>query len=270
MSLEIEGLVDAYLRRLARGMRGATTDVRREAEREIRAHIDDALTELPARTPAALLEVLERLGRPEDYGRDMALFMMVDRGYRDWSLPHMLRSTTVWALTTVTGAVVVLAFGLLFVAASGLLLLGGLGWMDASGPATAWPAGLQLLAGALALLGLPMGARWFVGQYVRHAVPGGQPLADENEDWARSTERRILVTAALGLGLSLGAGLVSDAFRPHPGEGLAGLLPWLRPDGAASSWVWLSGLGFLILGLAPLIGVAWSAFQRRSRPGPGH
>ncbi|MCB9177598.1 MAG: hypothetical protein H6648_10600 [Caldilineae bacterium] len=265
MNREQAGLVEAYLQRLARGMRGASKDVAREAEREIRAHIEDALGALPAQSPEALMQVLERLGRPEDYGRDMALFMMVDRGYRERSLPHMLRSTLFWALTTVTGAVVVLAFGLLFAAASGLLLLGGLGLRGAAGGAVAWSAGGQLIAGLLALLALPMSARWFVGQYVRHAVPGSQARRADREDWARRTERRILVTAAAGFALSLAAGLASGGFTIQPGEGLVDLLTRLRPSGA-TPWAWLCGLGLLLLGLAPLIGVAWSALRQGSEP----
>jgi hypothetical protein len=264
MNPDLQRIADDYLGRLRACMRGASGDVAREAESEIRAHIEDALAARGEPTVAALLDVLDQLGPPEDYGRDLALYMMVDRGYREWSLPHMARSTLFWALSTVGGAVVVLLFGILFLLALGLAGLGaGLALslfpfdptlMVSRSGAVPW---LLIVAGAVLLAGLTLLIRWFVGQYVRHAEPHVLGAGAADGGWARRTERRILAVAALGLVLTLSTGFVSGAYR------FDGFWPRLPPDFGASPLALASGLGLGILLLAPVLGVWWSAWTER-------
>jgi hypothetical protein len=261
---EIERIIEDYLRRLRRGLRGASPDVGHEAEMEIRAHVEDGLDAMAEPSLPALLALLERLGRPEELGRDMALYMMVDRGYREWSLPHMLRSTAFWALTTVAGAVVVLIFGLLY-ALSAALVLGGLlgslarvGLLDLAGlPGSALP-GLPALVLGLAGLGLlTVAVRWFVGQYVRHAGPkAGHGSAEGDEaGWARRAERRILLTASAGLAIHLSAGFASGIYGFGVAPGPVIILSRRLSDFSASPLALLSTLGLVGLGLAPILGV---------------
>lgn len=263
--------IDDYLGRLRRAMRGASPDVIAEAEVEIRAHIEDALAAQSPPTPEDLESVLDSLGPPEAYARDLALYMMVDRGYREWSLPHMARSVAFWALSTLAGAVVVLIFAVLY----GLgIWLTVIGWWSALAAPVRLPTGLgpfspapvdglppilRLLAGPLLLVGLTWLVRWFVGQYVRGVRPHLAVGAEQaSGGWARRAERRILAVAGLGLGLTLVAGFASGAYRFGPG-----LAPRLPPDFGASPAAAASGLALGVLLLAPVIGVLWSVLVER-------
>ncbi len=271
MSEEMRRIEDDYVGRLRRGMKGITSDVVDDVEREIRAHIEDALAAREAPTVGALLDVLDRLGAPEEYARDLGLYAMVDRGYREWSVPLMFRSTAFWALSTVAGAVAVLAFGLLYAASlavtgAGLMRL----WQDLA-PASydlrygrslpGAPTSLALPGGGLALVGLTMVVRWFVAQYVHSARP--HTLGGRNADhaWVERTSRRIVVTAVMGLATSLLAGFASGAY------GLRDLRSYHLPqDYLGSPLALLSGVGLLVFLLAPVLGLLWTAaFERGQR-----
>lgn len=263
---ELDRIAEDYLRRLRRSMRGATPDVVGEAEREIRGHIEDAMRVRDRRSVGALLDVLDRLGPPEDYGRDLALYMMVETGYRRWSVHHMVRSTLFWALSTVVGGVVVLLFGLLY--ALGFVMV-GVGLLEMLGgdragqllprPLTdASPPALALL-GVILLLLLTALVRWFVGQYVRRARPHtivGAAGADDG--WVDRTSRRILAAAAAGFVVTVVAGVASGALQP---DALAGLRR--PPDFLASPLAFVSGLGLALLLLAPVVGVLWTVIVER-------
>lgn len=268
MSPDMQRTVDHYVARLRRAMRGASPDVVAEIEREIRGHIEDALAAREAPAMGDLRDALERLGAPEEYARDLVLFMMVDRGYRDWSLPHMLRSTLFWSLSTLAGAVVVLTFGILYALAlvastAAALALVAPGWWGARwvgdgfgmtgqpGPAR-W---LVAIGGPLALAGLTFVVRWFVGQYVRHARPHAFP-ASEASDWVRRAERRILAIAGTSFAVTLLTGFASGAYRFD-----AAFRPHLPPDYLATPLGMVSGAGMLALILAPVLGVLWSVVR---------
>ncbi|MCE7939358.1 hypothetical protein DCC79_09490 [bacterium] len=265
MNLDMQRAVDHYVARLRRAMRGASPDVAAEIEREIRGHIEDALAARAAPAVGDLRDVLERLGAPEEYARDLVLYMMVDRGYRHWSLPHMLRSTVFWSLSTLAGAVVVLTFGVLYAlalaasVAATLAIIAPDGWGarwagDLAGVAgrSAPAPWLAAIGGPLALAGLTIVVRWFVGQYVRHARPHAVP-ASAAGDWARQAERRILAIAGLGFATTLVAGFGSGAYRFDEA-----FRPALPPDYLGSPLGLVSGAGLLMLVLAPVLGVLWS------------
>lgn len=262
MTDEMKRIADDYVGRLRRSMRGASPDVVAESEREIRAHIEDALAARGQPTVGALLDVLDRLGPPEDFGRDVALYMMVEAGYREWSLPHMIRSTLFWALSTLAGAVVVLIFGVLYavavvlVATAALIIVG----FEGFGPGIPTPPAqtlkhpaVTMLAGLLLSVALTAVVRWFVGQYVKSARPhtlGGREAGDE---WVDRTSRRILATACAGFAVTLVAGTVAGIYRFSSIRDLV-----LPPDYGASPMAILSGVGLLVLLLAPVLGVLWS------------
>ncbi|MEO8083952.1 MAG: hypothetical protein ABI780_09030 [Ardenticatenales bacterium] len=224
MNAELARIRDDYLARLRRALRRVTPDVAGEAEQEIRAHIEDALAARETQTVGALLDVLERLGPPEEYAPDVALYMMVDRGYRDWSLRHMIGSARFWALSTAAGAIVVLIFGLLYAlvlaaiaagiqqAVADLVRPDGGAYHVLPGVAT-WPL---LTVGPAALLALTAVLRWFIGQYVQRARPmglGGDGGEDGEGAWARQTQRAILTLALIGLVVTVVGGLLAQGLR---------------------------------------------------------
>ncbi len=63
-------LVEAYLGRLSRALRGAPAGQRRELLEDVRGHIEEAWAESPDRGRASLLHILDRLGEPEDLARE--------------------------------------------------------------------------------------------------------------------------------------------------------------------------------------------------------
>ncbi len=261
MTPEMRRITEDYLRRLRRCMRGVAPGVVEEVEREIRAHIDDALAaRRSSGTVGDLLDVLDRLGPPEDYARDLGLYMMVDRGYRNWSLPYMVRSTAFWAISTVAGAVVVLVFGVSYMLAV-WLVLAGLQRIAAPGMALpmpqvlpGWPGWVLVGAGLLGGLVLTLVVRWFTGQYVASARPhvlGGAPA---DTGWARRTSRRILMLAGAGFAISAVAGLASGVYRLAPPYHVR-----LPDDFLASPLSVASLVGLAVLLLSPVLGLLWTA-----------
>lgn len=268
MNDELRRIRDDYLRRLQRALRGVSADLATEIEREIRAHIEDALAARPEPTVGALLDVLDRLGPPEDYAPDLGLYMMVDRGYREWSLRHMLGSARFWALSTAAGAISVVIFGLLYAGALGVTAVGvgrllGLSVLDeAAEILPGVPAGVLLLAGPAALVAITIVLRWFIGQYVRRARPdalGGEGVDDA---WAGRASRRIVLLAMVGLVMLLLAALAAGAIHLDAGT----LVIRLRPP-EPTSWPALIGwAGILLFFLAPVIGLLWSTLGGRPEP----
>jgi len=272
MSPEMSRVAEDYLARLRRSMRGVSRDVVEEVEQEIRAHIEDAAAARHASTVGEILDILDRLGPPEEYARDLGLYGMVDRGYREWSVPHMIRSTAFWALSTVAGAIVVGVFGLLYLGAVVLLgagvqhvandmLLARLGWPIPrllSGVPTAALVG----GGLVGLAGLTVVVRWFIGQYVRSARP--HTLGGEAGDhgWVERTSGRIVRSAVVGLVLTVVAGLAAGVYRIGAPFGLD-----LPADYLGSPLAVLSGLGMLVFLLAPVLGLLWTAAVERGDDG---
>jgi hypothetical protein len=66
MNLRSDPLVDDYLRRLGAAASTLPTDRRLELISEIRGHLQEALSQTPADDEAAVRNVLERLGPPEE------------------------------------------------------------------------------------------------------------------------------------------------------------------------------------------------------------
>lgn len=258
MNAEQIRIRDDYLARLRRTLRRVTPDVAAEAEQEIRAHIEDALAARGSSTVGALLDVLERLGPPEDYAPDVALYMMVDRGYRDWSLRHMIGSARFWALSTAAGAVVVLIFGLLYALVLAVIAAGvqhvvadlfrpdGRAYHVLPGVAT-WPL---LTAGPAALVALTAVLRWFIGQYVQRARPMGLGGEDGEGAWARQTQRAILTLALIGLVVTVVGGLLAQGLRFEQACRV-------RVDAAAlrSPMALVGYVGLALFFLAPVIGL---------------
>ena len=73
---QAERLQAAYLERLRSLLRRAPADIRQDALLEVQSHIEDEWQALGGDLPA-LRTVLQRLGPPEEYGRDLALQLML-------------------------------------------------------------------------------------------------------------------------------------------------------------------------------------------------
>ncbi len=258
MNTELQRIRDDYLARLRRSLRRVTPDVAAEAEQEIRAHIEDALAARGEPTVGALLDVLERLGPPEAYAPDVALYMMVDRGYHEWSLRHMIGSARFWALSTAAGAVVVVIFGLLYAIVLAAIAAGvqhvvadvvrpGGGAFRVVPGAPTW---LLLTVGPVGLVALTAVLRWFIGHYVQRARPAGLGGAVDERDWASQTQRTILTLALIGLVVTVAGGVLAQGLRFEQACRV-------HIDGAAlrSPMAIVGYAGLVLFFLAPVVGL---------------
>jgi len=257
-----------YLVRLRHALRGVSRDTALEIEREIAGHIEDAMAARPQADIGSLLDVLERLGPPETYAPDLGLYMMVDRGYRAWSVRHMVGSARFWALSTAVGAIVVLIFGAMYAAAlavtgAGILRLAldviGNGAWSIPAPLHAVPTTALVIGGPAALAAITVLLRWFIGQYVRRARPG--PWSDDDGDWPERAARSVALFALVGLTLLAAAAVLAGAARLEDG----GLVLRLRPPTAPLSLSSVVGLvGLLLYFLSPVLGILTASRQRGS------
>ncbi len=109
-----------YLERLRRLLRRAPPEIREDALRDVRSHIEDEWRAMGGGLPA-LHTVLERLGPPEEYGRDLALQLILQHG-GDHRMPARLALAAIfWASTSLIGAVVMILATLFFGFALGML-----------------------------------------------------------------------------------------------------------------------------------------------------
>lgn len=258
-----------YLMRLRRSLEGVSADVVDEAVDEISSHIDDALAARPDGGVDSLLDVIARLGPPEVYARDLGLYLMVDRGFRHWSVRHMIGSARFWALGTVVGAAVVMIFGLMFALALVATAIGAVrALFDVGiqaplvGPLFQGVPPFGLLAGGpLALLILMFALRWFIGQYVQRARPhtlGGQAA---DAVWVSETSRTILVLAITGLVVAVAAGLAAGAARIDGTALVVDIAPLTESSpAAAAGW-----FGLALFFLAPMIGLLATVARARRR-----
>ncbi len=267
MSSELQRIRDDYLARLRFALRGVTNDVTDEVVWEIEAHIEDAMSARGEAEVGALLDTLDRLGPPESYARGVALYSMVDLGYRRWSLRHMVGSARFWALSTLAGAVVVAIFGLLYLASFAALALGAQHLMGAP-VLPGVPTAALITGGLLAPVAITVVLRWFIGQYVQRARPEPGWSDEDGSDggWVRATSRRILGLALVGLVVAAGGALASGALRVGLLDGgVRGetYIAAIRPAAAASPAAWVGFVGLAVFFLAPVIGLISGVLRER-------
>ncbi len=269
MSDRMARLREDYLVRLRRALEGVSADVVDEAVDEISTHIDDALAARPDGGEDELLDVISRLGPPEVYARDLGLYLMVDRGFRLWSVRHMIGSARFWALSTVAGAAVVMIFGLMFAFALAATAVGALHALFGVGIEAPLvgplfqriPAFGLLAGGPLALIVLTFALRWFIGQYVRRARP--HTLGGEAADaaWVSDSSRTIVVLAITGLVIMVAAGLAAGAARIDGSALVVDFAPLTESSPpAVAGW-----LGLALFFLAPMIGLLLTVARARRR-----
>jgi hypothetical protein len=122
---EAERIQAEYLNKLRTLLRRAPADVREDAVREVQSHIADEWQALGGDLPA-LQTVLERLGPPEEYGRDLALQLMLlggktHQGNSGGGPIRLGLAAIFWASTSLIGSVVMLGALFVFAFALGML-----------------------------------------------------------------------------------------------------------------------------------------------------
>ena len=90
---EADRLKAEYLARLGVMLHRAPADIRQDALLEVQSHIEDEWQSL-AGDLSTLRTVLQRLGPPEEYGRDLALQLMLAR--RDKKTGNQPPTTRSW------------------------------------------------------------------------------------------------------------------------------------------------------------------------------
>ncbi len=284
-SHEGDRLQAEYLERLRRLLRRAPPEIREDALREVQSHIEDEWQAMGGDLPA-LRTVLERLGPPEVYGRDLALqLILLQRG--DHRMPARLALAAIfWASTSLMGAVVMilstlifsLALGMLFVAigralGSSLVLLDFRDFQFFhyhvarwSFPPITWSPILIGLAGVIPAVAIFAGLYRFLSIWVRSRLgqsalsrviteqPSRLPLR-----WERHAVLAMLAFAILGLTSCLLFTMLGERIVVGNPSSMA-----LPDDFFSNPVMVLAGLAGLVFLLSPVLGLLWAAKNNNS------
>lgn len=277
---EAEQLKTAYLERLRRMLRHAPAEVRDDALREVKAHIEDEWQALGGDIPA-LEDALQRLGPPEAYGRDLALQLLLLRGTAPRSPWRLALAILFWASSSLLGSVVILCAALAVLFGLGMLVvamarLGGsasayLIHMQGGSvfgqyieryvfPPDAWSPILVVLLGmlppSLILAGLyRFYMQWVRSRLVAHGlemVVDQRPLA-LSKGWERQAVLAMTFFAILGL---TGCIMLASISNLVP-FGHYGKLS-LPEDFLKTPLTFLAFLSGLIFLCAPVLGLLWA------------
>jgi hypothetical protein len=297
---EVERVKAAYLERLRRALRRAPAAVREDALNEVGSHIEDewrALREAGSHGEygrsvrggdlAALARVLERLGLPETYGRDLALQLLLQQGSGRRSPGRLMLAAFFWASTSLAGAVVVLSaavvlgFGLGMVVVAIQNLRGRAVWLIEAidfqvfryqgaalrFPPQDWQPWLVALVGVLPALVVLAGlyrfyTRWVRSRLVRRGLEwlSDRPVEALPRGWERQAALATLGFAGLGLGNCLVFGLASGLAPVGRAETLS-----LPEDFFSSLPSVLAFGGCLVFLCAPALGLLFTARRRMKR-----
>jgi len=285
---EAERIQAEYLDRLRRMLRRAPADIREDAVREVGSHIEDEWQSLGADLPA-LHTVLQRLGPPEEYGRDLALQLMLQRGVIRRSPLQLAAAVFFWVSTSLIGMVIVLSAAFVFAFALGMVVIAverlrgsDVLLIDATGfqflsyradrllfPPESWSPAVCALVGLLPALIIFAGLYRFLTLWVRSRLAAhGLELVTRQAPPASppgfpSGWERRAVLAMLGFA---GAGLAGCLLFTILSE----LVPVGRPGNVSlpedffrtplTFLVFISSLVFLS---APVLGLLWAARRRR-------
>jgi len=284
--LEIDRLQAEYLGRLRAVLRRAPPEIRGDALSEVQSHIEDEWRALGGGL-SALRTVLQRLGPPEEYGRDLALQLILLHGGRRRLAARLALAVVFWASTSLIGGVVVAGATLIFAFALGMLataIARALGvpmmLVDATNyqvfsyhgqglhfPPEAWSPAVIALVGLLPAVIIYTGLYRFLRLWIRSrlaqrglafATTGRSPVAPPG--WERRALLAILTFASLGLGGCLLFSILSELVPiGYPGTVR---LPddFFRTPITALAFV--SGLVFLV---SPVLGLLWAATRTTSK-----
>ncbi len=284
--LEMNRIQTEYLERLRHLLRRAPPAIREDALREVQSHIEDECQALGGGVPA-LRAVLERLGPPEEYGRDLALQLILARGGRQRSPARLVLAAVFWASTSLIGAVVVIAATFIFAFMLGMLVTAisrafgnAMVLIDARNyqifsyqaenlrfPPESWSPALIGLVGLLPALIIFTGLYRFLSLWVRSRMAQrGLALVTAElspvfpPGWEGGALLAMLAFAVLGMGGCLLFSIISELVpigRPGsvqlPGD-------FFRTPLTALAFV--SGLVFLV---SPVLGLLWAARRTRAK-----
>ncbi len=281
---EVERIRLEYLQRLRHMLRRAPADIREDAVREVQAHIEDEWQALGGDL-SALQAVLQRLGPPEEYGKDLALQLMLAGHPLRRSPVTIVLASFFWASTSLAGAVVILiatlvalyAVGMVFIAVGRLAgyqsMLINVTYYQFFGYRTAnwifppqdWSSAVVFLAGVLPIMVIYAGLDRFTTFWlhsrlaergldmVRKSFP--EPLP---HGWERRATWAVIGIAFLGLASCTLFSILSNMIPiGQPGR-LDLPADFFRvPVGV------LAFLGLLVFLGSPLLGLLWTV--RRTR-----
>ncbi len=283
---EVERIQENYLERLRFMLRRAPAEIREDAVREVQSHIEDEWRALGGDLPA-LHTVLQHLGHPEEYGRDLALQLMLIGGSKSRSPLTLVLAVVFWASTSLIGFIVVLCATLVFVFALGMVFVAGLRLFgipsallfgaenfqfqsihtgQVSFPPAAWSPAFILLVGLLPAVIVYAGLYRFLIVWLRSrlAVRGlalvmKAPPETLQKGWERHAVLAMIAIAVLGLFSCLLSLILSDTLPVgHPG-------PLNLPaDFFRTPLNLLALLGALVFLCSPVLALLWIARRSRS------
>lgn len=275
-----EQIRDEYLQRLRGILRRAPADVREEALREVQTHIEDEWQALGG-GEEVMQTVLERLGPPESYGRDLALQLILQGSGKRRPVLTRIKGVLFWASTSLLGSLLVLvaavfiifAIGMIFVALARLgdksiyflqadaIEMSGLSATNIYFPSDSWAPWQIFVVGLAPAIAALLVLNRFLTQWSRSRLVArglglltGQSNQVMPPGWERKAVRSIVVFALIGGGSCLLFTIFS------------GILPLGQPgnislpqDFFRNLSTFLAFIGGLILICAPVLGLLWAA-----------
>ncbi len=281
---EAERIQDEYLGRLRRMLRRVPADIREDAIDEVRSHIQDEWASLGTNV-TELQTVLERLGPPEQYGRDLALQLMLMRGHGHRTAMMLAWAALFWASTSVIGSLVVLAAALVFGFGVGMVVVAvdrarGVPMMliDARSyrvlfyyaervrfPPETWNPAVIALVGVLPAVLFFAGLYRFASVWLHShlAKRGLQVVVDKRaetmpQNWQRGAMVATTTLAILGLAGCVLFSLLGNLIKIGEATSLSLPQDFFRTPLTALAFV----SAVLFLG-SPVLGLLWSARQMR-------
>lgn len=283
--LESLRLQAEYMERLRRLLRRAPTEVREDTLREVRSHIEDEWQALGGDL-TALRTVLHRLGPPEEYGRDLALQLILMSGGKRRSPGRLVLAAIFWASTSLLGGVVLIGSTIVFVFTTGMLftaVVRALGipvmLFDArqfqffhyraeqvSFPPLTWSPALIGIVGLLPAVLIFAGLYRFLSLWVhsRMAQAGLALVTVEHppvlsHGWERRAMMAMFAFAVIGLSSCVLLTMLSQVIPiGHPGT------LRLPDDFFRTPLTALAFIGGLVFLVSPVLGLLWAAKRTTS------
>jgi hypothetical protein len=277
---DFERIRDEYLLKLRRQLYRVPSVLREDAIREVQAHIEDGCRQYPGDVPV-LQSVLERLGPPEGYGRELGLQLLLQARRNHPSLSLLLWTAVFFTTTSVGGFFVVTTTAIGIILGLAFLFDGLIRLLRPSNTFTLirindtiiipplWNPVLNMVIGVLALYLFPVGWSFLEQKWIRGKLgQRGLAVALKQEtvvfprDWERRTTWAIVLIALLGL---TGCSIFGVAGGLFP-IGTFGSMS-LPEDFFKNALTFLAFLASLVFLFSPVLGILWVTWreQRKDR-----
>jgi hypothetical protein len=278
---------EKYLDRLRHILRNAPPEIREDVILEVETHIDDKWRSLGGK-PHTLKQVLQQLGSPDEYGKDLAFQLMLFRGRQQRSVKLLLLAALFWITSSLIGAATMIfltlisgyALGMVFVAME-RLRGGSIGLIDSTGfrffsysmerfyfPPETWHPAIIGLIGLFPPLVAFSGLYLFYIKWARSRLTGhglSIIMKDDSVLLSHGWEHRAILTM-LAFGI---VGLSGCAFFSVASNmisiGQPGSLQ-LPADFFKTPLSVFAFFGFLVFLISPILGLLLAARQTRSKP----